>query len=74
MTFAELAMDENQVVYVVGSLKENSHMGESSEKGIFWPIKIPSMWFTRGDDGTFTKPLPLHLYLVGLGGLSLQEN
>jgi len=70
---AELAMDENQVVYVVGSTKENSHMGESSKKGICWPIQMPSMWLTGGDDGILTQPLPIHLYLVGFGGLSLKE-
>ena len=64
-------MDENQVVYVVSSPKENSHMGESSEKGLCWPIQMPSMWPTGGDDGTFTKTMPLHLYHVGLGGLNL---
>ena len=55
---AALALDENKVVYVVGSTKENSNMGKSSEKGFFWPIQMPSMWFTRGDDGTLTQPLP----------------
>jgi len=67
----ELAMDENKVVYVVGSPKENSHIGEYSKKGLCWPIQIPSMSLTKGDHATFTKPLPFHLYLVGLGGLSL---
>ena len=32
------------------------------------------MWLIGGDDGVFTKPLPLYLYHVGLGGLSLQAN
>jgi len=59
---------------VVGSPKEKSHMGESSEKEPCWPIQMPSMGLIGGDDGTFTKPLPLHLYLLGLGGLNLQAN
>ena len=67
-------LDENKVFYVVGSSKENSKLGKYSEKGFCWPIQMPSMWFTRGDDGTLTQPLPIHLYLVGLGSLSLKEN
>lgn len=64
-------MDESQLIYVVSSPKEDSHLVESSEKRFFWPIQIPSMWITRRNNGAFTKPLPLYLYLVGLGGLSL---
>ena len=65
------ALDENKVVHVVGSTKENSNLGKSSEKGFCWPIQMPSMWYTRGDNGTLTQPLPFHLYLVGLSGLDL---
>lgn len=68
---AAWALDENEVVYVVGSTKENSNLGKYSKKGFCWPIQIPSMWFTRGDDVTLSQPLPFYLFLVGLDGLNI---
>ena len=71
---AEPALDENKVVHVVGSTKENYNLGKSSEERFCWPIQMLSVWYTRGDNGTLTQSFPFHLNLVGLCGLSLQEN
>ena len=71
---AKPALDENKVVYVVGSTKENSNMGEYYKKGLCWQIQMQSMWLTRGDDGTFTKNLKIKIYLVGLGSISIKAN
>ena len=49
---AEPTLDENQIVYVVSSTKENFNLGKSSEKRFSWPIQMPAMWLTRGNDGT----------------------
>ena len=68
------ALDEDKVVHVVSSTKENSNMGKSSEERFCWPIQMIYVWYTRGDDGTLTQPLPCHLNFMGLGGLILQEN
>ena len=43
------------------------------KRGFVGPSKC-HLWLIGGDDGEFTKPLPLYLYYVGLGGLSLQAN
>jgi len=64
-------LDENKAVYVVGSTKENYNLGKYSKKGFYWLIQMPSMWFTRGDDGTLTQSLPFYLYPMGVGGLNL---
>ena len=71
---AALALDDDKVVHVVSSIKENSNLGKSSEERFCWPIQMLSMWFTRGDNGKLTQPLPIHLYLMGLGGLNIHAN
>lgn len=67
-------LDEDKVVHVVSSTKENYNLGKSSEEMFCWPLQILSVWHTRRDYGTLTQPFPLHLNIVGLGGLSLQAN
>lgn len=68
------ALDENKAFHVVRSTKENSNLGKYFEERFCWPIQMLFVWYIRGDDGTLTQNFPLHLNLVGLGGLSLQEN
>jgi len=70
-SLAEPPLDENKVIHLASSSKENFNLGESPEKRPHSPIQMLPMWLTRGDDGSPSKPLPFHLYYVGMDGFNL---
>jgi len=70
-SWAKSPLDENTVIYLASSSKENFNLGEPLEKGLHWTFQMLPLWLTRGNNGSPSQPLPFNLYCVALGGLNI---